>query len=156
MTTNFPRRMLATGAALLAIPALGGAAYAAAHAVSDYPAPQRVIPIDSRTHAADDSTATTDAPGREPEAGDDHVVDTGATTSTTSITHDANDDNGGATNVSDDGPNHDAGDDHGGTATTVTSAGDDHSGSDSGSGSDNSGSNSGSGSDDSGHHGADG
>jgi hypothetical protein len=157
MTSAFPRKLLVAGAAVLALPALGTVAYAAAHAVSNNPAPQRVVPIDSRSRV-DDTTETTDSTevrGREAEAGDDRGGDerddTVVTAPGTTVT---------TARGNDDGPNHDIGDDHGGdTNTTVTV--DDNSGSgsaNSGSGSANSGSgsdDSGHGSDDSGHHGGD-
>ena len=150
MTAASPRRLLAGAAIVLALPALGTVAYAAAHAVSNNPAPQRVIPIDTRSRV-EDSTDTTDLRGPEAEPGDDRGDDNVTTRATSptvpAATHDAGDDHGGATTVSDDGPNHDLGDDHGGSSNTTAPA-EDHSGSGS--------SNSGRGSDDSGHHGGDG
>lgn len=155
MGSAFPRKLLAVGASLLALPALGAVAYAAAHAVSNNPAPQRVIPIDSRSRLGD-APGTTEVRGREPEPGDDRGKDAPVTPPTTAaVVHDADDDHGGETGVGDDGPTHDLGDDHGGgtgTTVTTTAAEDDHSGrgTNSGSGSDDSGH----GSDDSGRHGS--
>lgn len=118
------RRLATIAVGALSIPALGLAAYGAAHAVSDTPAPQVVIPASFHSsNGADDRTGhdpTTVAGNDEPvghDANDDHGVDPTTSTSTprsvpvttqTTI-HEAND-----------GPGHDAGDDHGNDATTST------------------------------------
>lgn len=88
-----PKRLLAVGVGILSLPALGVVAYAAAHAVAVTPAPERVVPIDSRTRA-DDATDATDTAvnseqrGRETEVGDDRGQDD----------TDVGDDHGGSSN----------------------------------------------------------
>jgi hypothetical protein len=145
------RRLLTVSAGIASIPALAGVGYVAAHAVSDTPSPQQIIPIENRT-SVDTQRDATEVRGREPEPGDDRSADEAhpaanhdaSTTSTTPPPTTAVELRHGA----DDGPLHDVNDDHGGTATPTTEPGDDPS--NRGPGSDDSGH---SGSDDSGHGG---
>lgn len=140
------RRFVTLALGALSIPALGLAAYGAAQAVSDTPAPQTVIPVSFPVHGG-----ANDLPGHD--ANDDRGVDT--TTSTTlrpkaPVTAPATTSTTPSTPTTpttirhgDDGPGHDVGDDHGGTApttprATTATSGPDHRGS-SGSGSGRSG-----------------
>ena len=133
------RRFVTLALGALSIPALGLAAYGAAHAVSDTPAPQSVIPVSFPVHGGADDPAGHDV-------NDDRGVD--VTTSTTPVPatapattptpvhrgddgpgHDVGDDHGNdgpGHDVGDDhgndGPGHDVGDDHGGAATTTPRA----------------------------------
>jgi hypothetical protein len=159
------KRLLTLAIGALAIPVLGGAAYAAAHSVSDTPSPQVVIaPANTASHSSRGHATTTS---------DDHGVD--PTTSSTvddnghdGVGHVAGDDNGvdptTSSTVDDnghDGAGHDAGDDNGVDPTTSTTVDDSgHDGPGSGGGDDNSGKGSTTrgpgGGDDSGHSGSDG
>jgi hypothetical protein len=96
------KQLVTLGLGALAIPLLGGAAYAAAHSISTRPAPQVVVPAspttsgsrasghDGTDHGPGTTTSTTvDDRGHDPaghDAGDDNGVD--PTTSTTSTTID--------------------------------------------------------------------
>jgi hypothetical protein len=145
VATSLFRRLLTVSAGIASIPALAGVGYVAAHAVSDTPSPQQVIPIESHTSVGDDANAA-EVRGREAEPADDRNTGAQATNDDSSTTSTTSQPTAPATGElrhgADDGPLHDVNDDHGGTTTPTTEVGDDSS-------------NRGPGSDDSGHTGSD-
>jgi hypothetical protein len=142
------RRILSVGLAVASLPVLGSFAYAAAHSVSDTPAPQRIFP------ASSDNTSPADNPANLAPS-NVHGDDRGAVTST----HDVGDDRGGravpvspatatpppTTRVSNSGPGNATVTTRAPSPTTSTTV-DDHGGDGVSGGGDNSGSGSGSGS----------
>jgi hypothetical protein len=133
------KRLVSIALGVLSVPALGLGAYAAAHAVSDTPAPQVIIPAGFHVdepigHDVNDVPGADDPVGHD--ANDNRLpasttstttatvpVSVPVTTATTEVRHDDAVDNDGPNHdaVDNDGPNHDADENHRGKASTTTS-----------------------------------
>jgi hypothetical protein len=129
------KRLVSIALGALSIPALGFGAYAAAHAVSDTPAPQVIIPAgfhpsdltnDPIGHDVNDVPGADDPVGHD--ANDNRLPASAASTTAprnvpvTTATTEAHHDDGADHDAADhDAPNHDAGDDHRGQASATTS-----------------------------------